>query len=125
MKYLMKLESFIKTYENFFKSPEDWKVGDIVVALRDIHAGGSSWINKDEKYVIVDINPGNKKFSQPDRIYVKPIDVPANLLNNVDFPTLGRPMIAIEVNLGFSDITQLFHNALLICPIWFMTHVQP
>ena len=50
--------NYIKTYENF-KSPDDWQIGDIVVAIETIYATDSRWLHKDRKYQIIEYYIGN------------------------------------------------------------------
>lgn len=45
---------YIKSYENF-KSPEDWQIGDIVVAKETIYASNGQWLREGHKYKILEI----------------------------------------------------------------------
>ena len=47
---------YIKTYETFIPEyGKDWKIGDVVVAIKNMYAGGSNWLKEGEKYIIQDI----------------------------------------------------------------------
>jgi hypothetical protein len=52
MKYIKKFEDI---NESLFKSKDEWKVGDIIVATKNMYDRSTRWIIKDHKYKITEI----------------------------------------------------------------------
>lgn len=48
----------LKIYENF-KSPDEWQIGDVVVAITTKYAGNTYWLHEDYKYEIIDMKHDN------------------------------------------------------------------
>lgn len=58
---------YLKTYESF-KSKDDWKVGDIIVATKNHYDRNTRWIIKDQKCIIKEIEKNNPPLK--DRILI-------------------------------------------------------
>lgn len=65
MKYIKKFENI---NDNRFKSKDDWKVGDIIVATKNHYDRHARWIIQDHKYKIKEIE--KNKSPLRDRLLV-------------------------------------------------------